>query len=38
MPSPSRDFRTGIPPSFRISILRPLLPVHTTLSVCTAPM
>ncbi|OLY79207.1 hypothetical protein AYI68_g6731 [Smittium mucronatum] len=36
-PSPSRDFRAGITPLLRLSTLRPLLPVLTTLSVCTAP-
>ncbi|OLY79679.1 hypothetical protein AYI68_g6245, partial [Smittium mucronatum] len=36
-PSPSRDFRAGITPLLRLSTLRLLLPVLTTLSVCTAP-
>ncbi|OLY82836.1 hypothetical protein AYI68_g3038 [Smittium mucronatum] len=36
-PSPSRDFREGIIPLLRLSTLRSLLPVPTTLSVCTAP-
>ncbi|OLY84050.1 hypothetical protein AYI68_g1794 [Smittium mucronatum] len=35
--SPSRDFRAGITPLLHLSTLRPLLPVLTTLSVCTAP-
>ncbi|OLY84504.1 hypothetical protein AYI68_g1325 [Smittium mucronatum] len=36
-PSPSRDLRAGIISLLRLSTLRPLLPVLTTLSVCTAP-
>ncbi|OLY82982.1 hypothetical protein AYI68_g2889 [Smittium mucronatum] len=36
-PSPSRDFSAGLTPLLRLSTLRPLLPVLTTLSVCTAP-
>ncbi|OLY78370.1 hypothetical protein AYI68_g7582 [Smittium mucronatum] len=35
-PSPSRDLRAGITPLLCLSTLRPLLPVLTTLSVCTA--
>ncbi|OLY80082.1 hypothetical protein AYI68_g5832 [Smittium mucronatum] len=35
--SSSRDFRTGIAPLLRLSTLRPLLSVLTTLSVFTAP-
>ncbi|OLY77962.1 hypothetical protein AYI68_g8001 [Smittium mucronatum] len=35
--SPSRDLRAGTTPLLRLSTLRPLLPVLTTLSVFTAP-
>ncbi|OLY84707.1 hypothetical protein AYI68_g1122 [Smittium mucronatum] len=36
-PPPSRDFRAGITPLLHLPTLRLLLPVLTTLSVCTAP-
>ncbi|OLY82309.1 hypothetical protein AYI68_g3573 [Smittium mucronatum] len=35
-PSPSRELRAGITPLLRLSTILPLLPVLTTISICTA--